>query len=128
MFEYADPADMIGLVLMPIAALMLFLKEGRYNYLHKTNKKGERIVATILLLGTIMSAIYSSHSNKEIIDTNIKAFKNSALLKCNNGLQDILATKQNGWHLSKHTLYKGDNIVNIQKCTVLDKKDFKDLN
>jgi len=128
MFEYADPADMIGLVLMPIAAIMLFLKEGRYNYLHKTNKKGERTVATILLLGTIMSAIYSSHSNKEIIDTNIKAFKNSALLKCSNGLQDILATKTNGWHLSKHTLYKGDNIVNIQRCTVLDKKAFKESN
>ena len=62
MFEYADPGDIIGLVLMPIAALMLFLKEGRYNYLHKTNKKGERTVATILLLGTIMSAVYSSHS------------------------------------------------------------------
>ena len=128
MFEYADPGDIIGLVLMPIAALMLFLKEGRYNYLHKTNKKGERTVATILLLGTIMSAVYSSHSNRQTIDTNIKAFKNSALLKCRNGLQDILATKQNGWQLSKHTLYKGDNIVNIQKCTVLDKKDFKGSN
>jgi hypothetical protein len=125
MFEYTDPADIIGLVLMPIAALMLFLKEGRYNYLHKTNKKGERTVATILLLGTIMSALYSSHANKERIDTNIKAFKNSTLLKCSNGLQNILATKKNGWHLSKHTLYKGDTIVNIQRCTVLDKKDFK---
>ena len=128
MFEYADPADIIGLVLMPIVFLMLFIKEGRYNYLHKTNKKSERIVATILLLGTILSALYSSYSNKETIDTNIKAFKNSALLKCSNGLQDILATKKNGWHLSKHTLYKGDNIVNIQKCTGLDKKDFQELN
>ena len=128
MFEYADSGDIIGLVLMPIAALMLFLKEGHYNYLHKTNKKGERTVATILLLGTIMSSIYSSHSNKEIIDTNIKAFKNSALLKCSNGLQDILATKTNGWHYSKHTLYKGDKMVNIQRCTVLDKKDFKESN
>ena len=128
MFEYADPGDIIGLVLMPIAALMLFLKEGHYNYLHKTNKKGERTVATILLIGTVLSALYSSHSNKEIIDTNIKAFKNSALLKCSNGLQNILATKTNGWQLSKHTLYKGDNIVNIQRCTVLDKKDFKESN
>ena len=124
-FEYADPADIIGLVLMPIASLMLFIKEGRYNFFHKTNKKSQRTVATILLLGTIVSALYSSHANKETIDTNIKAFKNDALLKCSNGLQDILATKKNGWHFSKHTLYKGDNIVNIQKCTVLDKKDFK---
>ena len=128
MFEYADPEAIIGLALMPIASLMLFLKEGRYNYLHKTNKKGERIVATTLLFGAILLALYSSHSNKRIIDTNIKAFKNSALLKCSNTLQDILATKTNGWHLSKHTLYKGDNIVNIQKCTVLDKKDFKESN
>ncbi len=126
MFEYTDPGVMIGVVLMPIAALMLFIKEGRYNYLHKTNKKGERVVAIILLLGTILLALYSSSANKEIIDTNIKAFKNSALLKCSNGLQDILATKTNGWHLSKHSLYKGDNIVNIQKCTILDKKDFKE--
>ena len=125
MFEYADPANIIGLVLMPIASFMLFIKEDRYNYLHKTNKKSERTVATILLLGTIMSGLYSSHSNKEIIDTNIKAFKNSALLKCENGSQNILATKKNGWHLSKHTLYKDDYIVSIQRCSVLDKKDFK---
>ncbi|MFK5937981.1 MAG: hypothetical protein QM497_06230 [Sulfurimonas sp.] len=125
MFEYADPGAIIGLVLMPIASLMLFIKEGRYNYLHKTNKKGERTVATILLIGTVLLALYSSHSNKEIINTNIKAFKNSALLKCSNGLQDILAAKKNGWHLSKHTLYKDDYIVNIQRCSVLDKKDFK---
>ncbi len=127
-FEYADPADIIGLVLMPIVSLMLFIKEGRYNYLNKTNKKGERTVATILLFGTIFLALYSSHSNKQIIDTNIKAFKNEALLKCSNGLQDILATKKNGWYLSKHTLYKSDYIVDIQKCTVLDKKDFKESN
>jgi len=126
MFEYTDPADIIGLVLMPIAALMLFIKEGRENLTHNTNKKAGRIIAVTLLLCTLISALYSSHSNKQIIDTNIKAFKNSALLKCSNGLQNILATKKNGWHLSKHTLYKGDTIVNIQRCTVLDKKDFKE--
>jgi len=73
----------------------------------------------------LISALYSSHKNKTLIDTNIQAFKKDALLKCENGLQDILATKKNGWHLSKHTLYKDDYIVNIQRCSVLDKKDFK---
>ncbi|MBA1433568.1 MAG: hypothetical protein FAF04_08275, partial [Epsilonproteobacteria bacterium] len=67
----------------------------------------------------------SSHKNKTLIDTNIQAFKKDALLKCENGLQDILVTKKKGWHLSKHTLYKDDYIVNIQRCNVLDKKDFK---
>jgi len=36
MFEYTDPADIIGLVLMPIASLMLFIKEGRENLTHNT--------------------------------------------------------------------------------------------
>jgi len=125
MFEYADPADIIGLVLMPIASFMLFMKEGRKNLTHNTNKKAGRIIAVTLLLGTLISALYSSHKNKILIDTNIQAFKKNALLKCENGLQDILATKKNGWHLSKHTLYKDDYIVDIQRCSVLDKKDFK---
>jgi len=125
MFEYANPAVKMALVLMPIMSLLLFIIEDRENRLHNTNKKAVKIIAATLLLGTLISALYSSHSNKILIDTNIKAFKKDALLKCKNGLQDILATKKNGWHLSKHTLYKNDYIVNIQRCSVLDKKDFK---
>ena len=125
MFEYADPVVKMALVLMPIASFMLFIKEGRENLTHNTNNKAGRIIAVTLLLGTLISALYSSHSNKILIDTNIQAFKKDALLKCSNGLQDILATKKNGWHLSKHTLYKDDYIVDIQRCSVLDKKDFK---
>ena len=75
MFEYADPADIIGLVLMPIASLMLFIKEGRENLTHNTNKKAGRIIVVALLIGTLISALYSSHSNKTLIDTNIQAFK-----------------------------------------------------
>jgi len=125
MFEYADPTVKMALVLMPIMSLLLFIIEGRKNLIHNTNKKVGRILAVILLLGTLISALYSSHSNKTLIDTNIKAFKKDALLKCKNGLENILATKKNGWHLSKHTLYKDDYIVDIQRCTLLDKKDFK---
>jgi len=125
MFEYANPAVKMALVLMPIMSLLLFIIEDRENRLHNTNKKAVKIIAATLLLGTLISALYSSHSNKILIDTNIKAFKKDALLKCKNGLQDILATKKNGWHLSKHTLYKDDYIVDIQRCSVLDKKDFK---
>ena len=128
MFEYADPAVKMGLVLMPIASLILFIIEDRENRLHNTNKKAVRIIAATLLLGTLISALYSSHKNKTLIDANIQDFKKDALLKCKNGLQDILVTKKNGWHLSKHTLYKDDSIVNIQRCNVLDKKDFKESN
>jgi hypothetical protein len=77
-------------------------------------------------LGIVIFAFYSSHSNKQRIDMNIKAFKSGAYLKCSNGLQNILVTKKNGWHLSKHSLYKDDSIINIQLCAVLDNKDFKE--
>ena len=126
MFEYADPIDIMDLVLMSIASFVLFIKEDRENLLYNTNKKAGKIIAVMLFFAALILTLYSSHKNKTLIDTNSKAFKKGALLKCRNGSGDILATKKNGWHLSKRTLYKNDYIVNVQGCSVLDKKDFKE--